>query len=44
MLPTFPALPTWGDPWLLWASLVYPVFYFGLSFYLDWAGRRASVV
>jgi len=44
MLPTFPELPSWGDPWLLWASLVYPVFYFGLSFYLDWAGRRASIV
>ncbi|WP_245846167.1 CDP-alcohol phosphatidyltransferase family protein [Longibacter salinarum] len=40
MLPAFPNGPTWGGDWFLWASLVYPAFYFGLSFYLDWKGRR----
>lgn len=42
MLPTFPNLPAWGDPWLLWASFVYPAFYFGLSFYLDWQERSSA--
>jgi phosphatidylcholine synthase len=41
MLPTFPLLPAWGDPWLLWVSLVYPAFYFGLSAWLDLKARRA---
>jgi phosphatidylcholine synthase len=35
MLPSFPTLPAWGDPWILWVSLLYPAFYFGLSGWLD---------
>lgn len=35
LLPTYPTLP----PWLVLVSLVYPVFYLGLSAYLD-ARRR----
>jgi len=31
-----------GGDWFLWASLVYPSFYFGLSFYLDLEGRRVA--
>jgi phosphatidylcholine synthase len=42
MLPTFPSVPAWGGDWFLWASLVYPSFYFGLSFYLDLEGRRVA--
>jgi len=41
MLPAFPELPAWGDPWVLWVSLAYPVFYFALSAWLDIEDRRA---
>jgi phosphatidylcholine synthase len=40
MLPSFPELPAWGDPWVLWVSLVYPAFYFALSAWLDVQDRR----
>ena len=32
MLPTYPDLPVWGDPWLFYLSLVYPLFYGVLSY------------
>ena len=35
LLPTFPDLPAWGGDWVLWVSFIYPVFYFGLSGWLD---------
>jgi len=41
LLPTFPALPAWGGDWVLWASFLFPAFYFGLSLWLDWTGRRS---
>ena len=41
MLPAFPQIPAWGDPWILWLSLVYPAFYFALSGWLDWRDRRS---
>ena len=41
MLPSFPQVPAWGDPWILWLSFLYPAFYFGLSGWLDWQDRRA---
>lgn len=34
LLPSFPDLPAWGGEWVLWISLVFPAFYFGLSFWL----------
>jgi phosphatidylcholine synthase len=40
LLPTFPDLPAWGGDWVLWATLVFPAFYFGLSGWLDWTHRR----
>lgn len=40
LLPTFPELPNWGGEWLLWGSLGFPAFYFGLSGWLDWNDRR----
>jgi phosphatidylcholine synthase len=40
LLPTFPTLPAWGGEWVLWVSLVFPAFYFGLSGWLDWTDRR----
>jgi phosphatidylcholine synthase len=40
LLPTFPELPAWGGEWVLWGSLIFPAFYFGLSGWLDWADRR----
>ena len=40
MLPSFPHLPAWGDPWVLWVSLTYPAFYFALSAWLDVRDRR----
>jgi phosphatidylcholine synthase len=40
LLPTFPQLPAWGDPWILWVSFLYPAFYVVLSGWLDWADRR----
>jgi phosphatidylcholine synthase len=42
MLPSFPYLPSWGGPWLLWVSLIYPAGYFGLSAYLDVDDRDDS--
>ena len=39
-LPTFPELPAWGGEWVLWVSFIFPVFYFGLSGWLDWTDRR----
>lgn len=42
LLPTFPSLPAWGEPWILWVSLLYPAFYFVLSGWLDWNARRDS--
>ena len=41
LLPAFPDLPAWGGDWVLWATLVFPAFYFGLSGWLDWTHRRA---
>lgn len=32
MLPTYPDIPAWGDPWLLFVSLLYPLFYLGASY------------
>ena len=32
MLPTYPNIPAWGDPWLLPLSLLYPLFYAVLSY------------
>ena len=40
LLPTFPELPDWGGTWILWVSLVFPAFYFGLSGWLDWTTPR----
>ena len=40
LLPSFPTLPAWGGDWILWATLVFPAFYFGLSGWLDWTHRR----
>jgi phosphatidylcholine synthase len=40
LLPTFPELPAWGGDWVLWLTLVFPAFYFGLSGWLDWTDRR----
>jgi len=40
LLPTFPELPAWGGDWVLWATFVFPAFYFGLSGWLDWTDRR----
>lgn len=36
MLPWYPDVPAW----VMWVSLVYPVFYWGLSVYLDVKDRR----
>lgn len=41
LLPAYPEIPGWAAGWLLPLSLVYPAFYFGLSFYLDWQDRQA---
>ena len=38
-LPVYPRVPTW----LLWLSLVYPVWYTGLSVYLDIQSRRRHI-
>lgn len=38
LLLTFTAAP----PWLLWGSLLYPVYHFGLSFYLYISGRNRT--
>ena len=40
MLPSYPELPGWGDAWVLWVSLFYPVLYVGLSAVLDVKDRR----
>jgi phosphatidylcholine synthase len=39
---SYPRLPEWAATWLLPLSLVYPVFYFGLSFYLDMQTRSEA--
>ncbi|WP_022836792.1 CDP-alcohol phosphatidyltransferase family protein [Salisaeta longa] len=41
-LPTYPAVPTWAQPWGLPVSMLYPAFYVGLSGYLDVRLRRAA--
>ena len=40
MLLSYPDLPGWAGGWLMPLSLIYPAFYFGLSFYLDIQTRR----
>ena len=42
LLPAYPGIPGWAAGWLMPLTLVYPAFYFGLSFYLDVQGRRRS--
>lgn len=42
MLVSYPDLPDWAEGWLMPLSLVYPAFYFGLSFYLDARGRQTQ--
>lgn len=42
LLPTFPDLPVWGGEWVLWISLIFPAFYFGLSFWLHVQTRRRA--
>jgi phosphatidylcholine synthase len=42
LLPTFPGLPAWGGEWVLWGSLIFPAFYFGISGWLDWTDRQGE--